>query len=227
MSDPNEIIPTPQNWLDERGAWIAKRDELIALAEKVTAVENQDDLNASAKIQNALSKSRKELKDARMEITRQLDAFKKTFMNQEAELAEPLEAQLARLKKQNNTYNTAQELIRQAELRRLADEQRKADEAAAAAQIEAEELFGGEVVVDEPAATPVAPAPEKVRSDAARIVKRWNHELVDISKVSPEFLTVTLNAQAVRAYLSMCTATGKEPSIPGIRFSFTMSTESK
>ena len=223
---PTEIIPTRENWLSRQSAWIANRDELTAAAAKITEVEDQETFDNSAKIQTQLSKAKKELNNERMKITRQIDAVKKEFMEQETKLSAPIEAELARIKKLNDAFNTHREMARQAELRRIAEEQRKRDEDAAAAQMEAEELFGSEVRVDDPTDT-FTPAPEKVRSESARVVKRWNFELRDLSKVPPEYLDIRLNEKAVRAYISMCNATQKEPSVPGLNFSFYMSTESK
>ena len=225
--EPNEIIPTPHMWLDERAAWIAKRDDLITAANGIDAVTSDDDLDLSGKVQTDLAKALKELAKERLDVTRQIDSFKKQFMEQEKVLGKPAQDALKRIKSMNDEYNTKKEMARQAALRAQQEADRKRQEEEARAQMEAQELFGEEAVaVSEP--EPVAhPPPPAVKSDNNRIVKRWNFDVRDLSKVPPEYLDIRLNEKAVRAYISMCNATEKIPNVPGLNFSFTMSTESK
>ena len=230
MSDQTPItIPTAENWLTEREAWIDKREDIIATSLTITDVSNDESANAAGELYTKATKALKELSDERLAITRQFDAAKKQFMDQEKELAAPLVAVQNRVKPLVDKYNTEKELALQAEKRRIAEEEAARQEAEARAQMEAEELFGAEATVQPEAMPPPAPAaaPEKVALSGAKVVKRWSYDVRDISKVSPEFITVSINDKAVRAYLSMCTATGREPSVPGLNFSFTMSTQSK
>lgn len=229
MSEPteNEIIPTTEHWVSQRAEWIAKRDDILTAANLIEEVESDEDLSASGKVQTDLAKSRKALKDERLKITRQIDEVKKQFMEQEKDLGSPIEKELDRIKKLNDSFNTRKEMARQAELRRLAEEQRIREEAEARAQMEAEELFGGEVEVEPEPEPAYTPPPEKVKSENNRIVKRWSYDVREIGKVPGDFLDIRINDKAVRAYTSMCTATRKEPNVPGLVFTYTMSTESK
>lgn len=230
MTELNEItIPTTENWITEREAWIDKREEIVATALTITAVTDDESANTAGELYTKATKALKELASERLAITRQIDALKKQFTDQEKELSAPLVEVQNRIKPLVDKYNTEKELARQAELRRIADEEAARQEAEARAQMEAEELFGAEATIQPEAMPPPPPVvtPEKVALSGAKVVKRWSYDVRDISKVSPEFLSVSINDKAVRAYLSMCTATGREPSVPGLNFSFTMSTQSK
>ena len=212
--------------------WIDKRNHLLSLAEKVTEVTNQEQLDASASIQTALTKHIKLLAKERKDVTAPIDAIKKQIMDSEKAMGAPASMQLSRIKGLNDSYATKLAAEAEAERRRQAEEaerrameEMKRQEALAAADSD-DNPFGPPVPVadPEPEPMPVVPVPQAPRTSGGRIVKRWSHTVTAPSLVPRQYLVV--NDKAIRAYIKMCEQQGIDPEIPGVQFSATASVES-
>lgn len=226
---PNEpiTVTASSDALAKANQWIAERDELLQSAGIVTVVDNDDRLNASGDIQTKIAKHIKALEKERKRHTEPLDKVKKEIMAQEKELRRNLESERARLKKMNDAYATKKAMEAEAARRAAEEEQRRIAMEQAEKQAKAEELFGEGVEVEATVATvPAEPLPpEKVKTDSNRMVKRWSFTVADIRKVPAEFLS--LDEAKVRAFVKYQQSQEKDPEVPGLTFTYTMSVESK
>jgi hypothetical protein len=226
VSDEVLIIEARGDALSRAGKWIAERDSILEKAAIVTAVDSRERLEASGTVQTAIAKHIKALDKERKSVTEPLDAVKKQIMAQEKELAANLTRELARLKAMNDAYATQLAAEAEAERRRIAEEERRAAMEAADRAAKAKAIFGESVSVrtPEPTPQPVAP-PEKVALAGSRTVKRWEFAIFDTSMVPSDYLVV--DEARVRAHIKNAEAMGRNPDIPGIRFTSKISVESK
>lgn len=205
--------------------WLERRNTLLQSASSIQSVESDADLSRAGTIQTEINKHIKALGNARLELTRKLDAVKKDIMNQERDMAADLSAELARIKRLNDAYATRLAAEAEAERRRQQDVERERQAAEAAKQIKAQELFGAEATVTpEPSPAPYV-EPEKPKLENNRMRKRWTFTVINDTAVPREFLSI--NEQAIRAHINYCDKIGKDPVIPGVAFVAHMSVESR
>lgn len=183
-----------------------------------------------------------QVEKTRKEITEPLDAKKKEIMAYEKAIMAPLNEALAHVMNQINSFAAKQEQIRQAELRRVEEERRKAEadlkarqhadrkasEEASAVSPGMASLFGLDprLMTEEPAQTEERELIERAALtqeyngrawDAGQqqikgARKTWKCKAIDLDKVPREFLTITLNESAVLA-----AARGGVTSIAGVQ----------
>jgi hypothetical protein len=226
--------------LAKRTEWMIKRNILVATADGITVVENQQQFEQAGALQTDMTRHIKELETARMELTRPIDQLKKDIMAQEKVMVDAMSVRLAKLKTMNNAYATAQSQAAEAERRRIEQEQRAEAERLHAEQVAKEEadakaraLFGDKAVIAEaPPPTPVAVAPTPVvqapKTFANKMVEVWGFEIVDANAVPCEFKVV--DETRVRKWLQYqksLGATVESLSVPGIKFNKSMQVQAK
>lgn len=224
MNEPT-VCHVSGDALAKSAKWIKERDNLLHEAFTTSKVENQEQLEYCGDLYTRMSKHVKVLEKERKELTDPLNAVKKEIMDQEKELRANLEAERDRLKKLNDGYAT--KLAMEAEKARR-EAEAEARERAMKEALEAEEaraVFGDEVQMSEPEPVVEAYVPEPEKLSGNRVVKRWEFSMSDSSMVPTDYLV--LNEKAVRAFIKMQESMGKDPVLPGIKFSARMSVESK
>lgn len=234
--------------------WLAKRDGLLQVATGITAVADEAALNLAGGLLADAKKCIAALEKARKELTAPLDACKRGIMDQEKVLAAPLAAEIERLQPMSNQYATRKaaevaEARRQAEqaaaeaqyraqqeAAAAAEAQRLAEEAANARRAKAAAAFGEEaaarlvpvpvLAILEPEPVPVAaPLPQAPKVEGARLVTRWSHRITDPTAVPREYLTV--DDGKIRAGRDFQVKMGREPAIPGVEFTKSISVEGR
>lgn len=108
---------------------IEYRDNIIGSTSVIVAVSGQDELEAAATALRDLSIAVKSAEDTRKQVKAPFIAFGKKIDATHEEFVSPLEKEKARVTAMINTYQRAEFERHQAQARRLADEQRKAQEA--------------------------------------------------------------------------------------------------
>ena len=217
MNEPT-VCHVSGDALAKSAKWIKERDDLIRKAFTVSKVESQEQLDEAGALYTAMSKHVKVLEKERKELTDPLNAVKK-------ELRANLEAERDRLKKLNDAYATKQEMEKEKARREAEAEARERAMKEAMEAEEARALFGDEVQMAEPEPVVEAYVPEPEKLSGNRVVKRWEFSMSDSSMVPTDYLV--LNEKAVRAFIKMQESMGKDPVLPGIKFSARMSVESK
>lgn len=221
MSTANEIVRASVNGdaLMQQTEWLAKREVVLGLAGKVSAVETEGQLEYAGRVQTDIANLVKEIEKKRLDITRPLDDVKKQIMAAEKDMTAKLNAELERIKRMNNAYATKKMQEAQAEQRRVDElnrqEQAKAAELARKAQEEADakaataqSIFGAAVVTaaQVQAQAPVVPqmqyctTVEAPKTSANTIRMEWKFEVLDSEKVPRELCSV--DEKKIRAHLT-------------------------
>lgn len=240
--------------LDKQAAWLAKRETIIAEAVKVQTVENDAELEKSGWLQAQVSSLIKELGNARLAMTRPLDAVKASIMAREKEMTADLEKHLARIKKMNDAYATAKFEAAEAERKRIEKIERDRAEADARAEqereaaalaeadrkrAEAQALFGASAVVDAAPVTPPPPAapvftpsiiPQATAPHTASnsFVETWEFEVTDANQVPRCFLSV--DEKKLREHIQFSKTNKRDIEsivIPGVRVFKRINTQAK
>ncbi len=217
----NTSIVTLNQSLERESKWLSGKVKLLDDARAVIQVKSDSDLETSSAVQTRISKHIKALEKHRKEITEPLDALKKQIMSQEKELRASLETELSRLKAMNDSYAT----------RRLEEQEAaaaKAREESAHVSIDmqktAESIFGTGVEFD-PAFIPSIPDPVKPTTAAGRTVIRWDFTIIDPHQVPREYLMI--DESKIRKFRDYKTQMGEIPELPGVKFTKTVSVESR
>ena len=226
--------------LAKRTEWLIKRNILVATADSIVAVENQQQFEQAGALQSDITRHCKELETARMELTRPIDQLKKEVMAQEKAMVDALTVRLAKLKTMNNAYATAQAQAAEAERRRIEIAQRAEAERLHAEQVAKDEadakaraLFGDKAVVTEAPPPPpvvVAPAPvvQAPKTFANKMVEVWNFEVVDTNAVPREFMVV--EETRIRKWMQFQKSMGhsvESLAVAGVKFSKSMQVQAK
>ena len=185
-------------------AW--NRDKLACLeaAKRYTTITNDTYLDFAGEIQSNISKLIKKLETERKAITAPLDEAKKKITTEEKRLVEPLTKELNRLKKITSAYATEcarriEEERRQAELA-----ERRAAEAAVAAE-DADPFGFNETTIT--TATPIPPTISSMpKTSCNRMVERWNFEILDANAIPKELCSP--DEKKIRAFLASRKAEG-------------------
>lgn len=206
--------------------WLQKRDDLVVKMTAIKAVDSDEVLEVTGKLQKQASKLIKGLSNSRLELTRPLDTMKTSIMDQERELIADISTALIHIKRLNSEYATKVAAEAEAERERLAKIERdKASQIEADKQKEKERLqglFGSNAVIDtyEPPAeelpVPTVAPSGKVRTSSTRTVTVWDFTIVDSAQVPREFCTV--DEKKIRAYKNSQVALEKDPVISGVKF---------
>lgn len=184
--------------------WNEKKNYYLEAAKNIVTVVTDEDLSSAGEVQTAISKLIKKLNTERMAVTSPLEDLKKQFIAEEKRLVKPLQDELDRIKKLTSAYATEcarriEEERRQAELA-----ERRAAEAALAA--EEEDPFG----FNAPAPTPAIPVPPPVSHMPTtahnRMVEKWEFEVVDANAVPAELCSP--DEKKIRAFLAARKAEG-------------------
>lgn len=235
-----QVVTLRSDALAKKEKWIAKRETLLEKSKSIVAVSNDSDLQKSGKLQTSMSKHIKELAKERLNVTRPIDAIKKSIVQAEKEMVADLQSEQTRIKNINDAYATEQDRLNRI---KLEEERVKAAEAAAAELKRQQELekqmmaqadnpFGEsaqfappaeDVPVPEPVAPPVLQTP--VGLDTSRRVKRWTYVIDDESRVPREYCTP--DPKKVRAYMDLQIKLGNDPEMAGVTFTSRISVESR
>lgn len=199
-----------------KAEWIEERDRLIVASGRLATVEDQGDLDLAGKVVSACARHRKVLSRARLDITRQIDALKKTIMGQEKDLADAMTAEENRLRALSSEYLTEQSRIQREAEAEAEMQRRQAAQAQAAADEKARAVFGAnaETSVVNPV-TPAPAPPEKVKPSTASAVERWDYEIIEPLSIPRIYLEA--NSKAIRATIKAVVAQGLKPQIEGLR----------
>lgn len=220
--------------------WIAERDGVLKVAERITSIDSDDDLDNSGATYTKIGKMIRALEAERKTLTAPIDAMKKDIMAQEKKLRADLEDHQRRLKRMNDTYATEQ--ARKAEEARKAQEAeeealRIAEAEKALAADKAREVFGEDIEIDQSTkpeegnpfeALPPNQVPQPVKPakpTSNRMRKRWDFEIKDPRKIPREYLTV--DEKKIRAAIKYAESVDKEPVIPGVKFTSRVSVEGR
>jgi hypothetical protein len=222
-------------------AWLQGRDEQIELAVGIEVIENDDEFQAACRVTQELKALAKQLKAARMTITRQYDAQKKVIMDHEKEIGAEVAAQIARLEPMANKWHNDRRLEAEAERRRIEQEERErveaeaariaeAEAAAADAQNAAADFFGVsapdvEPIIEPepapfvpPAAPVVVPTAPKPAAGSARV--RIKNEITSPAEVPRELCEPS--QKKINAFIKFRESQGEtaeqiDKSLPGVR----------
>lgn len=206
--------------------WTQAKASCLITASAITAVTNDQQLEEAGAVQTVISKLIKKLETERKLVTSPLDDAKKQIMAEEKKLAKPLQDELARLKVLTSAYAT--ECARRIEEERRAAElaERRAAEAALAA--EEEDPYG----FNTPATTPVTPLPTFISSmpttTSNRMVEKWGFEVIDANAVPKELCSP--DERKIRAVLASRKAEGYKADqvvINGLRIFSTVQVQSR
>lgn len=221
--------------LAQQQAWIDARDALTRKAGAIADVADDTTLRIAAGLLSDAKKHLAALERQRKELTAPLDAMKKAITTQERELADPLAAEIARLKALSDRYATeqaakaeaARRAAAQAEadaLQRAAEEQARLDAEAESKRAKVAAMFGADAAakivtpVAAPAVVPqAAPIPVAPKVAGSRMVTRWTINVTDPAAVPREFCVV--DETKLRAWLNYQVKLGNtEPAMPGVEF---------
>ena len=185
-------------------AWNRNKMECLEAAKLYPAIASDDELDRAGEIQTNISKLIKKLETERKAITSPLDEAKKKIMAEEKRLVKPLADELDRLKKITSAYATEcarriEEERRQAELA-----ERRAAEAAVAA--EDADPFGFNAPATPPPAMPIPQVSSMAKTSCNRIVERWDFEVLDANAVPKELCSP--DPAKIRAFLASRKAEG-------------------
>ena len=199
-----------------RAEWMSRRDDLIDEADCITVVENQAHLNLAGAVISDAANHRKALDTARKTITREIDALKRSIMDQEKALVADLTAEENRLRALSKEYLTELDRIRR-EAEAEAEIKRRQD---AEAQLEKEQAarsaFGAgvEIAAPVPDAIPMPPPPP-TRPSTAGTRKSWKFEVTDPARLERCYMVT--NDKAIRSAIRAMADQGLEPQIDGLR----------
>jgi hypothetical protein len=223
----NEIttLTISSDALAKSEAWLSRRDELLVMASQIHSIKSDPQSDSAGQLQTLMTKHINELEKERKAVTDPLEAMKKSIIAQQRELEAKLVASRDRLKAENTAYQTKLAMEREAAQRAAEDAARRAAMEAAREAAEAAEVFGADVEVEPTAPVVEVYVPEADKLSNSKVVKRWEFAMTDSSMVPTDYLI--LNDKAVRAFIKGCEAIGKDPVLPGVKFSAKMSVESK
>jgi hypothetical protein len=184
--------------------WNRNKMECLEAAKLYPTIQSDDDLDRAGEIQTNISKLIKKLETERKAITSPLDEAKKKIMAEEKRLVKPLADELDRLKKITSAYATEcarriEEERRQAELA-----ERRAAEAAVAA--EDADPFGFNAPATPPPAMPIPQVSSMPKTSCNRMVERWDFEVLDANAVPKELCSP--DPAKIRAFLASRKAEG-------------------
>ena len=229
--------------------------EAVKAAQGITVVSDDAAFERSGAAQTLLSKLISGFDKKRLELTRPIDALKKSVIAAADAFTSPARKELDRVRGMNNVYATAK--AREAEQERLriekqnreraeaesaeqqrqndaAEKQRLADAQSARAvfgesAVVAQKQESLPVVVPTPTFEPeVVPRVSAPRTQSNNIVKVWKHEVTDAAKVPREFMAV--DESKIRAFISYQQSVGNDLGnihVDGIRFYWESSVRSK
>jgi hypothetical protein len=196
-----EVTLVEQNFVAD---WNRNKTECLEAAKLFPAIASDDDLDRAGEIQTNISKLIKKLETERKAITSPLDEAKKKIMAEEKRLVKPLADELDRLKKITSAYATEcarriEEERRQAELA-----ERRAAEAAVAA--EDADPFGFNAPATPPPAMSIPQVSSMPKTSCNRMVERWDFEVLDANAVPKELCSP--DPAKIRAFLASRKAEG-------------------
>ena len=206
--------------------WMAERDVMLSLAKEVTTVDSDSSLEVAGELQSKISKALKAREAERKAVTSPLDEMKKRVMAEEKKLAKPLSDELARLKALTSAYATECARRIEEERCRREQEERRAAEAAVAAE-DADPFGFNTADVPAPVAAPM-PTPSMPHTSSNRMVERWDFAVVDANAVPRELCSP--DEKKIRAFIASKKAEGykaDEISVAGLRISATVQVQSR
>lgn len=193
--------------------WLAERDSLLEVSAKLSAIDNDWAFEAATEMVAKLSKMRKDLERERKAVTVKIDAAKKEIMAQEREIAGGIDSEYSRLRQAAGEYATRRAAEREAAERARREALAEQDMAREAAQ----EAFGGDAVLQQPAATPFVPDKLKAASGRRQVVQ-YVFEIVDPTVLDRKFLSP--DDSKIRAFVNFAKAQGikaEDIQEPGLR----------
>lgn len=204
--------------------WISRRDLLLGQARAITVAGCEADVVGITAIQGNMGKHRAALKADRMVVTRQIDAVKTQVMDLEKELAADLDVEKSRLQKLASDFVTQQRQAAAEAERKRVDAEREAASAAMDHAEHATSMFGCGV---DPALAiaPAAPVAQPMKVAGARVVTRWDCEVIDPNAV-PHAL-MTFNKSAALKLIRAQAANGGTPQISGLRITSSQQVQSR
>lgn len=184
-------------------AWNRDKEVCLEAAKRYPTITNDTDLDYAGEIQTNISKLIKKLESERKAFTAPLDEAKKKIMTEEKRLVKPLADELDRLKKITSAYATEcarriEEERRQAELA-----ERRAAEAAVAAEDADPYGFNKAPTIPTMAIPQVSSMP---KTSCNRMVERWDFEILDANAIPNELCSP--DEKKIRAFLASRKAEG-------------------
>lgn len=185
--------------------WNRNKTECLEAAKLFPTIASDDDLDRAGEIQTNISKLIKKLETERKAITSPLNEAKNKILAEEKRLVAPLTKELDRLKKITSAYATEcarriEEERRQAELA-----ERRAAEAALAA--EDADPFGFNAPTTTPySAMPIPQVSSMPKTSCNRMVERWDFEVLDANAIPKELCSP--DEKKIRAFLASRKAEG-------------------
>lgn len=196
--------------------------ELASAAADLSLISAVTDDASARKAKSAVKAVKdvvKSIADKRLDLTRKADAWKKAIIDQERSLTNAANAEISRVNALLSAYVTAkaeaEAAARAAEEAARLEEQRKAEEVAAAEAA----LTGKTIVVPEVVAEPTEHCQKTplVRGVTSRTV--WTFDIVDPDAVPRAYCSP--DEKAIRAYMDAAKKSGasiESLSIPGVTF---------
>lgn len=196
-----EVVLAERDFVAE---WNRNKMECLEAAKLFPTIASDDDLDRAGEIQTNISKLINKLNTERKAITSPLDEAKKKILVEEKRLVKPLADELDRLKKITSAYATEcarriEEERRQAELA-----ERRAAEAAVAA--EDADPFGFNTPTTPHSAMPIPQVSSMPKTSCNRMVERWDFEVLDANAIPKELCSP--DDKKIRAFLASRKAEG-------------------
>ncbi|MDO5313444.1 MAG: hypothetical protein Q4G55_08560 [bacterium] len=199
----------------EVAEWTARRDALLADAQGVTQVTDNEELEAAGRVEAGLKKLVSKLAAKRKEVTSPIDELKKAIMERERALAKPLNDEISRVNALTTAY--ANELARRA---------REEQEAREAAGVETpEEAFG---LPQPPALEPAPMRTQPPRTSSNRFVETWDFTVTNPRAVPPQLCSP--DERKIRAFMLAKKAEGyraEDVKVAGVVFTSSVKVYSK
>ena len=198
-----------------RAEWIDERDKLIAIAVNLPAVETQQMLDLAGDMISRCAKHRKQLNQARLIITRQIDALKKQIMDQEKELARDLNDEEQRLRSISSVYLTEEDHRRRRAEAEAEQLRRQAAQDAIEKENAAYAAFGSAAEIQQQPEVLPAPATVKTRPATAGTTTRWDFEILDLNRLPRCYLVP--ESKSIKSAIRAMVDQGLTPQIDGLR----------
>lgn len=209
----------------EVAEWTARRDALLADAQGVTQVTDNEELEAAGRVEAGLKKLVSKLAAKRKEVTSPIDELKKAVMERERALAKPLNDEISRVNALTTAY--ANELARRAREEQEAREaaEREAAEREAAGVETPEEAFG---LPQPPAPEPAPVRTQPPRTSSNRFVETWDFTVTNPRAVPPQLCSP--DERKIRAFMLAKKAEGyraEDVKVAGVVFTSSVKVYSK